>query len=211
MMLMWTDIGIFSATLLWIALCVKLTRRWLPPKALWGLVVVALGLSVLPFNGLLIGSYIFSLTSWLSIPTVLLLLAMLVFSCSGADSLGVRKYWESSSQWLPLSLFFVIGGALLYPMAGGLGMFDPYRLGYAGAPFSWFLPFYLLAWSVVCIMRRWFLLLLLILAAVLAYYFKLLPSHNLWDYVIDPLLVIYSLVVSVKLIACKVFKLRLSN
>lgn len=210
-MMIWTSIGLFSATLLWVAVCVKLTRRWLPQKALWVLVVVALGLSVVPFNGLLIGSYVFSLTSWLSVPTVLLLLAMLVFSCTGKNSNKVSKCWHSRSQWLPVILFFLIGGALLLPMAGGLGMFDPYRLGFVGTPLSWLLPLYLFIWSLGCVIRGWYLLLILILASVLAYYLKVLPSLNLWDYLIDPLIVIYSLLAIMKLTVCKVFKLQPSN
>lgn len=210
-MMIWTSIGLFSATLLWVALCVKLTRRWLPQKALWVLIAVAIGLSVVPFNGLLVGSYIFSLTSWLSVPTVLLLIAMLVFSCIDRNTNKASKYWYSGSQQRPVILFFLIGGALLLPMAGGLGMFDPYRLGFAGTPLSWLLPLYLLIWSLGCVIRRWYLLLVLILASVLAYYLKVLPSLNLWDYLIDPLIVIYSLLAIMKLIVCKVFKLQPSN
>lgn len=209
--MIWTSIGLFSATLLWLALCVKLTRRWLPTKVLWLVLAAALVVSMVPFNGLIIGSYIFSLTSWLSIPSVLLLLFMLVVSCCGERLPLLKGYWEASKQWVPVALFSLVSGLLLIPMAGGLTAFDPYRLGFLGTPLSWLLPFYLLGWSLVCVVGRWYMLLTLLLAAVVGYHFQVLPSQNLWDYTIDPLLVIFSFWLIVKLIVCNTFKAQSSN
>jgi len=211
MMLMWTDIGIFSATLLWVALLVKLTRAWLPRKGLLIVLIGAVGSGMIPFNGLVIGGYFFSLSSYLSIATILLLLAFL-FSCFAGNRYDTFKvYWSSDQQWLVVTVFFVLGGLLLYPMAGGLTMFDPYRLGYAGTPWSMILFGYLFGWAVLCVLKRWYLLLVLILASVLAYYLKLLPSLNLWDYVIDPLVVVYSLFALLKCGCCRLFKRQPQN
>jgi len=205
-MLMWTDIGIFAATLLWVALLVKLTRAWLPRNGQLVLLIVAIVSGMVPLNGLVIGSYIFSLSSYLSIATILLLLAFLFFSVAGKRGETFKVYWSSDQQWLAVTAFFVLGGLLLYPMAGGLTMFDPYRLGYAGTALSLLLLGYLFGWAVLCVVKRWYLLLVLILASVLAYYLKLLPSLNLWDYVIDLLVVVYSLFALLKYGCCRLFK-----
>jgi len=211
MHLILTDIGLFSATLLWLAVVVKLTRRWLPTYALWVLLVLALIAALLPIKGLIIGSYIFSLTSYLSVSSMLLLAAYLLLSCAGTRCQLLRSYWDSPGQWLPIGCFFVLSGLLLYPLAGGLTMFDPYRLGFAGSPASIALPLYLMAWAVICILRGWYLLLLLIVCAVLAFYLKMLPSLNLWDYVMDPLVVIYSLFMLLKHLCRRVFQLQQLN
>ncbi len=210
MMLMWTNIGIFAATLLWVALLVKLSRRWLPRKGLLVLLLVAIGSGMVSFNGLVVGGYIFSLSSYLSLATILLLLGFLFFSIAGNRYETIKAYWSSDQQWLAAASFFVLSGLLLYPMAGGLTMFDPYRLGYS-APWSVLLSGYLFAWAVLCVLKRWYLLLVLILASVLAYYLKLLPSLNLWDYVIDPLVVVYSLFALLKCGLCRLFHRQPSN
>lgn len=202
MMLMWTDIGIFAATLLWVALLVKLSRRWLPRKALLVLLLAAVGSGMVSFNGLVVGGYIFSLSSYLSLATILLLLGFLFFSIAGNRYETINAYWSSDQQWLAAASFFALSGLLLYPMAGGLTMFDPYRLGYS-VPWSVLLSSYLFGWAVLCVLKRWYLLLVLILASVLAYYLKLLPSLNLWDYVIDPLVVVYSLFALLKCGLCR--------
>jgi len=205
-MMMWTNIGIFAATLLWVALLLKLTRCWLPSKGQPFLLIVAIVSGMVPFNGLVIGGYIFSLSSYLSIPTILLLLAFLFSRVTENRFETFKAYWSSDQQWLVVVVFFVLSGLLLYPMAGGLTMLDPYRLGYAGTPWSVLLIGYLFGWAVLCMLKRWYLLLVLILASVLAYYLKLLPSLNLWDYVIDLLVVIYSLFALLKYGCCRFFK-----
>jgi hypothetical protein len=206
-----TDIGIFSATLLWLVMIVKFTRRWLPVSALWVVMAAALLVALLPLNDLIIGSYIFSLTSYLSVSSMLLLAATLIFSGVGGRCEFLRDYWVSSKQWLPVYGFFVLSGVLLYPLTSGLTLFDPYRLGFAGSPASLILPLYLLVWAVICVLRTWTLLLLLLVGAVLAYYLKILPSLNLWDYVLDLLLVIYSLFMLLKHLACRMFNKQCSK
>lgn len=206
-----TAIGIFAATLLWLALLVKFTRRWLPSK--WLLVVLLMGavMALVPLNNLLVGGYIFSLTSYLAIPSMLLLLGMLFSSFAGQRCETFQRVWSSQHQWLVVAGFFVIAGFFLYPMTAGLTLFDPYRLGYLGTPGSVMLCAYLLCWALLSIIKRWYLLLALILTSVLAYHFKLLPSLNLWDYVIDPLVFIYSLFTLLASGACWLFNRQRSN
>lgn len=206
-----TDMGVFSATLLWLTVVVKLTRHWLPTAAIPIVIVAALIIALIPLNGLLVGSYIFSLAGYLSIPSMLLLIIFLLLSCTSNRCQLLGEYWNSSEQWLSIYSFFLISGLLLYPLAAGLTLFDPYRLGFAGSPASYALPLYLFAWAVICVLRAWYLLLFLLVSAVLAYYLKILPSLNLWDYMMDVLLVIYSLFMLMKHVACRVFSVGRSN
>jgi hypothetical protein len=78
-------------------------------------------------------------------------------------------------------------GLLLYPMALGLGAWDPYRDGYSP---SWLLGVLgvLIAW---CWARRNHLGLLLFAVALLGFVIDLKPSTNLWDYLLDPFIVFY--------------------
>jgi len=192
-MMMETGIGILAATLLWLALLVKLTRRWLPRKLLVVVLLVGLAIALVPFNRLHVGGYIFSLTSYLSVSSVMLLLGFLFANLVGEHWRGFNSLWQSRQQWTAILIFFAIAGLFLYPMTAGLTLFDPYRLGYLGTPLSVALVVYLFGWALLCVVKRWYLLLLLLLMSVIVYYLKWLPSLNLWDYVIDPLVVIYSI------------------
>lgn len=88
----------------------------------------------------------------------------------------------------------VLGAALLYPTALGLGDWDAYRLGW-GAP-GLFVSLSLLALSSFFI--GWRRLPLLISAAVMAWSLGLLESGNLWDYLIDPWLACVAIAVSLE-------------
>jgi hypothetical protein len=83
----------------------------------------------------------------------------------------------------------VVAGVLLYPAALGLTYFDPYALGYASPVFAGVL--------LVLALAAWYLrlewLVALLLLAVLARLANALESRNLWDYLIDPWLVLYGL------------------
>ena len=84
-------------------------------------------------------------------------------------------------------VFSIVGGALLYPMALGLGAFDPYV---AGWHFSWLFVLMLTVTLVLLFLKNRFSLVLL--AAILAYDVHLLESGNLWDYLVDPILILVS-------------------
>ncbi|RLJ65282.1 hypothetical protein [Sulfurisoma sediminicola] len=85
-------------------------------------------------------------------------------------------------------------GLVFYPLALGLGDFDPYRLGYAAWPVAAALgAAALLAW------RRGQPLWLWLLAVDLAAFAAGLPeSDNLWDALFDPLLVAAALIAAVR-------------
>jgi len=83
----------------------------------------------------------------------------------------------------------VLAAAVLYPMALGLGLFDPYRLGYGS---SWFLGILLLL-SLAAWFWRLYLAALSVALAVLAWSVGWYESANLWDYLLDPLLAVFAL------------------
>ena len=83
----------------------------------------------------------------------------------------------------------LIAAIVLYPSALGVSPFDSYSLGYVPVYLG---PavFCLFAWSVWCNYRT---AAAGIAIALAAFHFRLLESDNLWDYLIDPAVVVYSL------------------
>ena len=81
------------------------------------------------------------------------------------------------------------GAFVLYPMALGVGLYDPYRLGFE----SWGFLAVLFALSCALWHRALYLPLVCILAAVMGQTLGLLESENLWDYLFDPWLVGYTI------------------
>ena len=113
---------------------------------------------------------------------------------------GARCWLPDSTRWLRgfAQEFKVLAGVVaaaavvLYPLALGIGNWDPYRLGWPGnaAP----LLIALLLLCCVCLLRfgLWLLPALVALAA-LGWSAGLLESTNLWDYLLDPWLALLCL------------------
>ncbi len=116
----------------------------------------------------------------------LLALAVWQLACRDASPLGRRPAW------------LVIGfAAVFYPLALGLGPFDPYAIGYQ----PW--PLLLACGALAAALWRWRRNdWLLILALALAGYAGGLFA-NLWDALVDPLLVLVALVVTIRQLARK--------
>jgi len=90
-------------------------------------------------------------------------------------------------QKITLALILVVLAAGFYPSALGATDVDIYRLGFE--PVSLLIALAvaaLLAW-----LTRHYFLLASIVTAVLAFRLQILESTNLWDYLFDPLLVLY--------------------
>jgi len=81
-----------------------------------------------------------------------------------------------------------VAGLVLYPLALGLGAWDPYRLGY-GDP--WFLAA-LLAVALAALALDVPLVTFCTALAVLAWGLGACESRNLWDYLIDPLVFVWA-------------------
>jgi hypothetical protein len=128
-------------------------------------------IGALPVAGLLRG-----VIGDLSLTTLVLLLRSLARDVRGEDPVDPRAT-------VTLQGLVTFAGVVLYPLALGLGAWDPYRLGY-GNP--WFLAT-LLAVALAALVLDVPLVNFCIALAVLAWGLGVCESRNLWDYLIDPL------------------------
>ena len=164
-----------------VPLAIPAVRR-LPPFRRALLLATAAAVVLVPFGPLPWAAYVRGVTGDLSITTLVL--------CGGAilRSLNGRPKSDEPPQMWGLTLIAVAALAL-YPMALGVGLFDPYRLGY-GSP--WFVgglfAVALAAWQ----FRRPEIAVSLALAT-LAWTLDWYESTNLWDYLLDPLVSFYAL------------------
>jgi len=153
----------------------RLTRRG-RAILLCGVAVVALA----PLGPLPPAGYLRGLTGDLSIATLLLILRALCGCVCGWGPIEARN--RRAFQAL-----LAVGGLVLYPLALGIGTFDPYRLGFASA---WLVTALLVtalaAWLLQLHLVTWWISL-----AVLAYAVGWQESSNLWDYLLDPLVAAY--------------------
>lgn len=81
-------------------------------------------------------------------------------------------------------------GVVFYPLALGVSPIDPYRWGYAPQA----MVAVLCALSLIAWLKRARDLAMILLLPLLAYNLHLLESDNLWNYLLDPVLVVYALV-----------------
>lgn len=152
-----------------------LVRRTAPgPRS--SLLVLAFGtaFSIVPVAGHPVHRWLATFYPILGVP-----LAALLFDVTWSGATGRPLFRDSDRR-----AFWAFGsaaGLFLYPMALGLGPFDPYALGWS---FSWLFPS-IGTLAAVLILRgnRFGYALLLALAA---WHGGLLESTNLWDYVVDP-------------------------
>ncbi len=103
----------------------------------------------------------------------------------------------SRSKSRQLFILAAIIGAMLYPAALGLGMIDPYQWGYLNNYRGIATPMLFLASLVAIVLLAARLnndlILLCLAAATGAFLIGALESKNIWDYLIDPMLVLFGL------------------
>lgn len=185
-MIHYTDMtGLGSSTVAMVAAVVLLPGvRHLPrPQFAWLVCIVAIA-ALIPFGGLLPpAAYVRGVTGDLSITSLILLVLAILDRLSG---------WQPFNAPARLALLCLVTFAALglYPMALGVGFFDPYRPGY-GNP--WFLGV-LLAVALIAYVRQSGAIALGVAVAVLAWSAGWYESNNLWDYLLDPFVSIYALV-----------------
>ncbi len=148
------------------------------PTLLHGMISALIVL--IPFKGLFLGRWVISINANFCIPLTAIVLGRVLEAGFGVSLLDRKALLAS---WI----FGLAAGMVLYPMALGLGRFDPYGLGWG---LSW-LFLVLLATTVVLLFlgNR---LGIILMASVLCYDLNLLESHNLWDYLVDPFFVLIS-------------------
>jgi len=147
--------------------------------------VIALLLAVIPIEQLSAAQFTLGLFSNVSITSTILLARFLFLP--QASRLESRQ----------LFILVILTGVLFYPAALGLGMTDPYQWGYLNSYRGIESPILFLA----CLMLLLIvagrlqnqLIMLCITLALAGFMLRAQESNNLWDYLIDPLLFIYSL------------------
>jgi hypothetical protein len=164
-----------TAACMWVPAIARLARPYL--AAVLALVFV---LVQLPLNGLPLAGYLRGEIGDLSITTLVLLAGVLIKPWGTAASPGDRP---------ALQLMIALAALLLYPMALGLGAYDPYRLGFGD-------PLFAAAWLILALGAwywRYTTIALCIALCVLAWVLGWYESGNLWDYLLDPFVAIYAL------------------
>lgn len=139
-------------------------------------------LTLTPVDGLIVAGYVRGLIGDPSFATVLMMAMAAIRQLTRH-----RTFDERNISALLLSL--LVGGCVLYPLALGLGMYDPYALGYG----SWAFYIVLLAVALTAWGLSLHLVVIWIVVAVAAYTTNLLESTNLWDYLIDPIAFVIAL------------------
>lgn len=141
--------------------------------------------ALIPFNGLPLAAYVRGATGDLSITTLVLLWCALLGPLSNTHP-GCAS---DPRHRLALLALIALAAVALYPMALGLGAFDPYRLGFG----NWLFVAALLLVALAAWLRKNHLVALCISLAALAWATGYYESGNLWDYLLDPFVSIYAL------------------
>ncbi len=179
-----TAVGLAGSALVVALTAITITRMKERRFSLRCIVFLAFFISALvPVDGLPLAGYVRGFTGDLSVTTLILL-----FTATISRLWGSVPY--SPDSFRLLMLLAAGGGLFLYPFALGLTYFDPYVLGYGSKVFT-------LSLLIISLASAYFdrhLVAICSTAAVLGYSIGLFESTNLWDYLIDPLLVLYALV-----------------
>lgn len=184
-----TDLtGLFGITLAVFALLVRIPRvQALPQQRRIAAMVAAPIVLSIPLWGLSLSGVVRGITGDLSLPTLVFLSMAIVHTLSG------RVLAAEVNRRNALAVIAIIA-VIFYPLVLGFSTFDPYRLGYGNL---WFM-LVLLGLALWSALRYSQLLALCIALAVAAWSIGWYESPNLWDYLIDPWLAIYALVVQGK-------------
>ena len=134
------------------------------------------------FMELPLAAYVRGFTGDLSIVSMLLLWSVLLPS--------------SKSAPIIFKVSLAVIALAFYPFALGLGMIDPYAWGYGA------IPFYIgvLAFAVICGLANWNKGVWIIALAIIAWSVHWHESANLWDYLLDPFLALWSIIALVSVI-----------
>jgi len=140
--------------------------------------------------GLFLPVYGLSIAQWLrSALGDLSILTLVVFSNILAQRLfNYRLLAPATRNSLLLGVSLV--GVVFYPLALGVSAFDPYQSGYSPL----FMSVLLCLASIIAWLRAMRGLAIILLLPLLAFNLHMLESYNLWDYLLDPILLVYAVV-----------------
>jgi hypothetical protein len=163
------------------------------------LLTALLALSFLPLGGLSLAAHLRSYIDDLAITTMLLM----GWSC--LHRLGLLQNAQKGNT--AVLILFAAMALVLYPATLGLTDLDPYRLGFSPRPMLVFVA--LLTFGLLYL-RNW-LAVVMLAGATLAFVAGIKPSHNYWDYLVDPLLGLYCCLALLTLACRRLFMLRGPN
>lgn len=150
-------------------------------------------LMLIPFGSIPIAAYVRGATGDFSITTLLVLFGGFISRRNGCDTdLFKRRNYL-------LALIAAIA-SVYYPYALGVGPFDPYQLGFGSTA----MVLALLLCAALSWLFRFELIVLTISLALLAWSAGWYESNNLWDYLIDPFIALYSLAMTFAALAGRV-------
>jgi hypothetical protein len=142
--------------------------------------LVSFFIVVIPLKGVPLGRWLISINANFSIPLTAVLFSKVWEKASHIELLDSKAFLSS---WI----FGLMVGLILYPMALGLGGFDPYGFGWG---FSWLFVLLVAITVMLLYVKNRFGVILV--ACILAYNLLVLESRNLWDYLVDPFFVLIS-------------------
>jgi len=102
--------------------------------------------------------------------------------------------WPSCRLSSATPIVIALASILFYPFALGLTMFDPYSWGYGSIIFV--VAVMMMAFLFFFTKRSWEAL--MISLAVIAWSIHWHESTNLWDYLLDPFLAVWAIIVSIR-------------
>lgn len=150
-------------------------------------------LSYLSISGYSINFYLRGIFNDLSISSLILL------SYYYISSLNTTPVIKRHTQ--PVFYLAAFSGLFFYPAALGLGAIDPYSWGFINkidTHYSTLIFIFCLAGLMYfSLIKQYSLLLLCLVLSIVAYQSGLLESKNIWDYLLDPLIFIYALIISI--------------
>lgn len=180
-MMSWTDMAGLSGMAFALAvLIVPLAASRVTGRAVLPYVAVCMVLALSPFDGLSVAGYLRGFFGDLSVASLLLLALVLRQRVLSGN--------KEAAGRLGLLALIAFAALALYPFALGIGLFDPYRLGFGHFGFlAGLFAIALLAWA-----RQQALIALYLALAVLAWAIGWGESNNLWDYLLDPWVAFYA-------------------
>jgi len=143
------------------------------------LLVALLAASFIPLNGLSLAAYLRSHIDDLAMTT----LVFMVWGC--LRKLGFLQPAQQSAT--TVLIIFAAMALVLYPATLGLTYLDPYRLGFSPRP----MLIVVALLTIGLFYQRSYLAVVMLASATLAFVVGIKPSHNYWDYLVDPLLGLY--------------------
>ena len=181
-----TITGLTGVSLLLTAVILKLLLIFKLPlqKARIAALLVFIA-ALIPVEGYSVSLYLRGLFNNVSITTMCLLLLFLY------------RPEQSNMHSRTVFILTALAGILLYPFALGYSPVDPYAWGYLNQSHGLTAPLILTGvlalLTIYAFIKQNSLLLTCILTSIIAWQLNLLESRNIWDYLLDPLLWLYSL------------------